>query len=140
MNTVRDLRCPDGHYECSVFYRVADGPPECPECHAPRVPFYATREMEGKARQDKVDAALAGFQPVLFQGERLSKEQLLERKNAYADHQGVPRDSLDFAPVGNSAERADFHRHRAWEKHKKNGFDTATLREYQREQNERSSR
>ena len=97
------------------------------------------REMEGKARQDKVDAALAGFQPVLFQGERLSKEQLIERKNAYADHQGVPRDSIDFAPVGNNQERADFHRHRAWEKHNKNGFDTKTLREYQREQSERSS-
>ena len=30
-NTVRDVRCPDGHYECSVFYNTDDGPPPCVE-------------------------------------------------------------------------------------------------------------
>jgi hypothetical protein len=161
VNTVRDLRCPDGHYECSVFYNTNDGPPTCPEpmhptcveatgpvfveggstlaCGKPRTTFYATREMEGRAARETVDPTLAGFTSVLYEGRRMSRAELEERKKAFADHQGVPRDSLTFSPMGNKRERADEHRHRGYVNRKRAGFDTQQTKEYQREQ-DRSTR
>jgi hypothetical protein len=157
-NTVRDLRCPDGHYECSVFYKLSDGPPVCLgktfvwdpcvevapgviqerwvecACGKPRTPFYATREMEGKAAREHVDPTLAGFTSVKYDGEWRSRSEMDSIKNALADRRGVPRDSLDFSSVGNKDERSDFYRHRAYESRKSAGFDTQQFKEYQREQ------
>lgn len=135
-NTVRDLRCvdhPQEHYACSVFYKLSDGPPPCP-CGAARTPFYATREMEGLAAREHVDPSLAGFTSVKYEGEWRSRSELESIRNALADQRGVPRDSLDFSSVGNKGERADYHRHRAYESRKSAGFDTQQFREYQREQ------
>jgi hypothetical protein len=134
--TTRDVRCtakPDEHYECSSVYRVSDGPSAC-HCGAPRVAFWATREMEGKAHQDKLDASLAGFGSVRYEGQNISRADLDAKLTEYAAHQGVPKESLTFESVGSKGERADFHRHRAWENRRKNGFDTQQFREYQREQ------
>jgi hypothetical protein len=136
-NTVRDLRCvdhPEEHYECSVFYKLSDGPPDCPKCGAARVPFYATREMEGKAAREHVDPTLAGFTSVKYDGEWRSRAELEAIKNAYADRQGVPRESLEFTTMGNKSERADFHRHRAYETRRSVGYDTQQFKEHQREQ------
>lgn len=135
-NTVRDLRCvdhPEEHYACSVFYKLADGPPPCP-CGAARVTFYATREMEGLAAREHVDPSLAGFTSVKYEGEWRSRSEMDSIKNALADRRGVPRDSLDFSSVGNKDERSDFYRHRAYESRKSAGFDTQQFKEYQREQ------
>jgi hypothetical protein len=131
MNTVRDVRCPDGHYEISVFYKTEDGPPPCP-CGSPRTAFWATREMQGLAAQNKVDNALAGFTPVKVDGQMMTREQMTAYKNAYADRQGIPRDSIDFAPVGNKMERVEDRRHRAVENRRRNGYDEQQFREHQR--------
>lgn len=132
--TTRDLRCvehPDEHYACSVVFNTNDGPPPC-ACGAEQTTFYATREMEGKAAQDKLDASLAHFGPVKYDGRWMTRQELAQIKNDYADRQGVPRDILDFTSMGNKTERAEDRRHRAVETRRRNGYDEQQFREHQR--------
>lgn len=140
MNTVRDLRCPDGHYEISVFYKLADAPPQC-LCGKERLPFYATREMEGRTTLEHAAEQVGTFRPVKYDGvvyqDKASLDAVL---HAYADRQGVPRDSYAFETLGNKAQRVEERRHRAWEKRKREGFDTQKFKDYQREQTARSTR
>lgn len=144
-----DLRCtadpallpPKAHFECRVLYRRSDGPPPCPTCGAPRVVFYATREMEGAAALDRLDATLAQFGTVLLDGKRMTREEMTRFKEKYAENQGIDPKTIDFVGIDyNRKERADFYRHRSAQTHLAAGFDEKARREYQREQRERSIR
>ena len=148
--TTRDVRCPDGHYECSVVYNTNDGPPPCPHifvervelntpvplssvtCNKPRTPFWATREMEGKDKLDKLDATLAQFGTVTVDGRKLNREELARFKADYAANQGGRPEDYDFVPVGNRKERADEHRHRAVVNRRRAGYDEQDFRRHQR--------
>ena len=50
--TMRDVRCPDGHFECDVLV-PREGEPEDCVCGLPRSVFYATREQQGQAAAAK---------------------------------------------------------------------------------------
>jgi hypothetical protein len=139
-NTVRDLRCtatpdllpPEAHYECSVLYRVSEGPPPC-ACGAPRVPFYATREMQRLEVLNRSDAYAEGvFRPTLLpNGERCETAADLDRAlDSYCARHNLTRDQVALEPIDKKRanESADEKQHHAWLLRKKNGYDDQTYR------------
>lgn len=135
--TTRDLRCvaqPQEHYECGVVYNTNDGLPACP-CGAARTTFYATREMEGKTAQDKLDAAVAQFGSVEFDHRRMSREELEQRRLAYAARHNRDPATVQFeAPLTarQANARAEEYKHRAVVTRKKNGYDEQQYAEHRR--------
>lgn len=126
-----DLVC-DRLHKTRVFLGSDEDLPPCsattPEgvCGARTYP-----KDEGR---DTLDPTLAQFGSVLYDGQRLTREQLEQKRKEFAAHQGVDPDTIAFVPRGNSKAIAEEHRHRAIETRRKNGFDEQQFRDYQREQ------
>lgn len=139
--TTRDLRCtaeagvlpPAAHYEVSVLYRVVEGPPPCPACGAPRVPFYATREMTSAAH----GAAVHVFKEFEVDGGfRITSPEGAQRYRAHvAGLKGVPVEAVQFNSRGNVKQTVEELKHRAITKRKESGFDERTFAAYRTERN-----
>lgn len=140
--TTRDLRCladpallpPKAHFECGVLYDPAQGVPPCP-CGAARAPFYATRAMEGKAAQDKLDATMAQFGSVEFDHQRMSRDDLEQRRLAYAARHRLDPSQVQFeAPLTarQANARADEYKHRAVVTRARNGYNEQQYAEHRR--------
>jgi hypothetical protein len=135
--TVRDVRCPDGHYECDVLVPRNDEPEPCPECGQARTIFYATREMQ------RLESSQRTHDPNTFVtvkvGDRVctTREELHAAKVVAAKRNGVTVDQIAVESCGSKSDkklRTDEARHEAWAMRKRDGFDDTKFRDYQREQ------
>ena len=134
--TVRDVRCPVGHYEIDVYVNMPDIP-RCPECGEERHVFYATREM---SRDAVSDSRIGVFKPVTIEGVTYSTREDFDRfKNAYARNMKVDPSQVEVVGNADHVQRGEEARHRGWETRRKNGIDDRQLREHQHEQKRRTA-
>lgn len=134
---VHDLRCPDGHYEVSVYF-PRGAPTPCPICSKPRTVFYATREMAQQEVLQYADPTVAVFRPISVGGATYHTKEAYDRYLAdFARKHKTTADKLGIESAGTPNQRAvrrDELRHAAWEKRKEEGFDTQRFEGYQEEQ------
>jgi hypothetical protein len=138
--TVRDVRCPNGHYACGVYFKRTDGPPPCDVCGEPQTTFYATREQEGMEVANRT-ALLGEFRSVRIGGKTFETKEALDRYvGAYCEKQGLRRDEVYLESEGTSRQvnaRCDDLKHEAHVTRRENGYDAQQTREHQRESHRR---
>lgn len=116
-----DLHCTADHWESDVVYRRNDGPPPCPECGATRVTGWLPVGVR------TVNYTSQMWKPLTHDGVTYeTREDWSAYKAAVAKNTGV-----EIVETSNSDrhQRADEHRHRAWESRRQAGLDTTQWRE-----------
>lgn len=132
---VKDVRCPDGHYECSVLVERGGEPTPCPTCGKPRTTFFATREQEGLAAAAFAAAQVGTFRTTKLDGEVFHDQASLDRHiDSIARRHKVDRSEVQMTSTSGGNVRRDEMRHTAWEMRKADGFDTPRYESYKQEQ------